>query len=116
MPPPPPHRPPASTRNDGRGTKSVGRQAAVTACPPNPQPPNPPAGDGRYPVAWLTISAPGRGATPTAHSVCECGHDRFVIGHHRIPALAQLHAAHRDVCPLRNPQATQLTHEMRKPA
>ncbi|GGR87612.1 hypothetical protein GCM10010269_28500 [Streptomyces humidus] len=62
-------------------------------------------GDGRYPVAWLRISAPARyGATPTAASRCLCGWDRRAVGQARVLALIEAHTAHRDLCPLRNPQ------------
>ena len=64
---------------------------------------NAPHGDGRYPVAWLHIIAPGR-ATPTATSRCECGWNRRAFGGARVLALIDDHAAHRDVCPLRNPE------------
>lgn len=60
-------------------------------------------GDGRYPVAWLHIVAP-RGTTPTATSKCLCGRDRSAVGHRRVLALITDHSAHRDACPLRNPQ------------
>ncbi|MEU9406158.1 hypothetical protein AB0E08_10690 [Streptomyces sp. NPDC048281] len=65
--------------------------------------PNPRRNDGRYPVAWLHITAP-RGATPTATSKCACGWDRSAVGHKRVRALIDAHTAHRDTCPLRNPQ------------
>lgn len=57
---------------------------------------------GRYPIAWLHISAP-RGATPTAHSMCECGWNHSAIGHRRVLALITAHTTHRERCPLRNP-------------
>ncbi|WP_416972426.1 hypothetical protein [Streptomyces sp. 4F14] len=60
-------------------------------------------GDGRHPVAWLTVTAP-RGATPTARSWCACGRDRSAVGARRVLALIADHTAHRDTCPLRNPQ------------
>ncbi|MFJ5302163.1 hypothetical protein [Streptomyces sp. NPDC088350] len=65
--------------------------------------PDPPRGDGRYPIAWLHINAP-RGATPTARSTCLCGRDRSAVGHARVHALIADHTAHRDTCPLRTPQ------------
>ncbi|MET7731204.1 hypothetical protein ABZT02_07525 [Streptomyces sp. NPDC005402] len=74
------------------------RKGVRTAVGPDPQ-----AGDGRYPVAWLSISAP-RGATPTATSKCLCGRDRSAVGHRRVLALIADHTAHRDTCPLRTPQ------------
>ncbi|WP_405518973.1 hypothetical protein [Streptomyces canus] len=64
---------------------------------------DPQAGDGRYPVAWLTIVAP-RGAIPTATSKCLCGRDRSAVGHRRVLDLIADHTAHRDTCPLRTPQ------------
>lgn len=60
-------------------------------------------GDGRYAVAWLRISAPGR-AVPTATSKCLCGRDRSAIGHTKVLVLIEDHSAHRDVCPLRTNQ------------
>ncbi|MFC9623417.1 hypothetical protein ACFTXM_26625 [Streptomyces sp. NPDC056930] len=57
-------------------------------------------GDGRYPIAWLTISAP-RGAVPTATSVCECGRNLFAAGHRKALALIDDHNRHRTRCPLR---------------
>lgn len=65
--------------------------------------PDPPGGDGRYPIAWLRITAP-RGATPTATSTCLCGRDRSAIGHRRVLTLITDHEHHRDTCPLRTPQ------------
>ncbi|MGQ4382294.1 hypothetical protein [Streptomyces sp. SAS_270] len=64
---------------------------------------DPRPGDGRYPVAWLRITAP-RGATPTATSKCLCGRDRSAVGHTRVLALIADHEAHRDTCPLRTTQ------------
>ncbi|MFJ9748055.1 hypothetical protein [Streptomyces chartreusis] len=63
----------------------------------------PPPGNSPYIVAMLHIRAP-RGATPTATSRCECGRDRSAVGHKRVLALIADHTAHRDTCPLRNPQ------------
>lgn len=65
--------------------------------------PDPQVGDGRYPVAWLTISAP-YGATPSASSVCLCGRERRAFGKRRVIALIADHADHRDHCPLRAPR------------
>ena len=64
---------------------------------------DPSRGDGRYPVAWLCISAP-RGAVPTATSKCLCGRDRSAVGHTKVLALIADHTAHRDECPLRTTQ------------
>ncbi|WP_328837469.1 hypothetical protein [Streptomyces europaeiscabiei] len=67
--------------------------------------PDPPVGDGRYPVAWLHIRAPHRcGAEPTAASKCLCGWDRSAVGQRRVLALIEAHTAHRDTCPLRTTQ------------
>ncbi|MGW3423360.1 hypothetical protein [Streptomyces phaeochromogenes] len=71
------------------------REGVRTAVGPDSQ-----QGDGRYPVAWLRISAPGR-AVPTATSKCLCGRDRSAVGHAKVLALVEDHTAHRDVCPLR---------------
>ncbi|MFE7358852.1 hypothetical protein ACFU8Q_38660 [Streptomyces sp. NPDC057543] len=57
-------------------------------------------GDGRYPIAWLTISAP-RGAVPTATSICECGRNLFAAGRNKALALIDDHNRHRTRCPLR---------------
>jgi hypothetical protein len=73
------------------------RKGVLSALRPNSQ-----TGDGRYPIAWLSISAP-RGATPTASSTCLCGWDRRVFGARKVLALIADHAGHRDVCPLRAP-------------
>ncbi|MEU2909829.1 hypothetical protein ACWCQ0_00950 [Streptomyces massasporeus] len=65
--------------------------------------PDPHQADGRYPVAWLHISAP-LGAVPTATSTCLCGRDRSAVGHRKVLALIDDHIAHRDACPLRTNQ------------
>ncbi|MEV7345567.1 hypothetical protein [Streptomyces sp. NPDC093544] len=62
--------------------------------------PDPRRGDGRYPIAWLSITAP-RSAVPTATSKCLCGRDRSAVGKARVLALIDDHTAHRDTCPLR---------------
>jgi hypothetical protein len=80
------------------GPKNAARKGAPTVVGPDPR-----TGDGRYPVAWLTITAP-RGAVPTATSTCECGRNRSAVGHARVHALITDHAAHRDACPLRTNQ------------
>ena len=87
----------------GRGTKNDGRQAVLSALPPDQPPSAPSPGDGRFPVACLHIRAP-YGATPTATSKCLCGRDRSAIGRPKVLALIADHAAHRDVCPLRTTQ------------
>ncbi|MFJ2818315.1 hypothetical protein [Streptomyces sp. NPDC087294] len=78
---------------------AAARQGVPTAVHINPQ-----VGDGRYPIAWLHITAPGRGTVPTATSRCECGHDRSAVGHHRVLALITDHTNHPDHCPLRTTQ------------
>jgi hypothetical protein len=65
---------------------------------------NPHGDDGRRPIAWLTINAPGRGAIPTATSWCACGRDRSAVGIRRVLALVADHDTHRTACPLRNSQ------------
>ncbi|MEE1929832.1 hypothetical protein V1J52_16855 [Streptomyces sp. TRM 70351] len=76
----------------GAGTV-VGRKAVRSL-------PDPHAGDGRYPVAWLHITAP-YGTSPTAISWCLCGRHERAAGPARVLALSEDHADHRDVCPLR---------------
>lgn len=60
--------------------------------------------DGRTPVAWLHITAPGRRTVPSATSVCACGWDRSAIGEPRVLALIADHDTHRQTCPLRTAQ------------
>ncbi|MFF8694967.1 hypothetical protein ACF08W_22485 [Streptomyces sp. NPDC015144] len=79
---------------------SRGGGAAKNAAEGVPSGPDPQAGHGRRPIAWLIITAP-RGATPTATSTCDCGRDLFAAGHRRVLALIDDHARHRDLCPLR---------------
>jgi hypothetical protein len=74
------------------------RKGVISALRPNSQ-----AGDGRYFVAWLSISTP-YGATPTARSTCLCGWDRRAFGARKVLALITEHANHREHCPLRAPQ------------
>ncbi|MFI5768566.1 hypothetical protein ACIA74_08425 [Streptomyces sp. NPDC051658] len=85
---------PAPASCGGGAAKGVA-EGVPTAVRPDPQ-----AGDGRYPIAWLTITAP-RGATPTANSVCDCGRNLFAAGIRKALALIEDHARHRDLCPLR---------------
>ncbi|MFJ7200872.1 MULTISPECIES: hypothetical protein [unclassified Streptomyces] len=86
---------PAPAAPGSGAPKDVGRQAVPSSVRPDPQ-----TGDGRYPIAWLTISAP-RGAVPTATSTCECGRSLFVAGHRKALALIDDHNRHRTRCPLR---------------
>ena len=98
--PPGPHTAQSAPAPDGRSApKDVARQDVPSALRSDPQ-----TGDGQYPIAWLHITTPGRSTIPTAHSWCACGHDRSTIGHRRVLALITDHQAHRDTCPLRNPQ------------
>lgn len=84
-------------------TTAVGGRKSVAEGVPIAVRPDRRRGDGRYPVAWLRITAP-RGAVPTATSQCLCGRDRSAIGHGKVHALITDHEAHRDLCPLRTPQ------------
>ncbi|WP_239590091.1 hypothetical protein [Streptomyces aureoverticillatus] len=93
-------RPRPAGPDEGRGTKGDGRQAVLSALPADQPPSAPPHGDGRFPVAWLHISAP-RDAIPTATSRCLCGHDRSAVGRTKVLALIDDHATHRSLCPLR---------------
>lgn len=82
---------PATT---GSGALKVVAEGVPSSLRPDPHTP-----DGRYIVAVLTVCAP-RGAVPTGHSKCECGHDRSAVGQGNVLALIQLHTDHRTVCPL----------------
>ncbi|MGW7031078.1 hypothetical protein ACWGFX_28440 [Streptomyces xanthophaeus] len=83
---------------DGSGALKVVAEGVPSSVRPDPR-----ADDGRRPVAWLHIVAPGRGVTPSVRSWCVCGRDLFVAGQARTLALIADHERHRDVCP-------QLTH------
>ncbi|MCP9945424.1 hypothetical protein LUX12_12485 [Streptomyces somaliensis] len=91
------HRPPAgpAPARGGGGAPKVAAEGVRSGLDPRP-------GDGRRVVALLHIAAPGRGAVPTATSVCDCGRNRSAIGHRRVAALIAEHAAHRTTCPLRH--------------
>ncbi|MDX2402829.1 hypothetical protein NJO91_06795 [Streptomyces microflavus] len=82
----------------GSGAPKVVAEGVPTAVRPDQQ-----TGDGRYPIAWLTITAP-RGATPTATSICGCGRNLFAAGHHKALALIADHTDHKTRCPLRADQ------------
>ncbi|MFD8690780.1 hypothetical protein [Streptomyces sp. NPDC059651] len=88
---------PAPASSGGGAAKGVA-EGVPTAGRPDQQ-----TGDGRYPIAWLTISAP-RGAIPTATSICECGRNLFAAGRHKALALIADHADHKARCPLRADQ------------
>ncbi|MFD9464843.1 hypothetical protein [Streptomyces sp. NPDC060027] len=84
-------------------TAAVGEPKGVAEGVPIAVRPDPHPGDGRYPVAWLTICAPYR-ATPSATSRCLCGRDRSAIGHAGVHVLIADHEAHRHTCLLRATQ------------
>jgi hypothetical protein len=91
---------PAAPRLTVGEPKGAARKGAPSTPRPDPQ-----TSDGRWPVAWLHITAPShRGAVPTAQSVCACGRDRMAVGHRKVLALIEAHTTHRNQCPLRNPQ------------
>ncbi|WP_255949391.1 hypothetical protein [Streptomyces odontomachi] len=89
---------PALATASGGAPKDVARQGVPSAVP-DQQP-----GDGRAPIAWLTVTAPGRGITPTARSWCLCGRDQFAAGRRKVLDLIADHTAHRDACPRRTTQ------------
>ncbi|GGR43103.1 hypothetical protein [Streptomyces netropsis] len=91
---------------DGSGApKLAARQGVHSALRPEPH-----QADGRYPVAWLHITAPPeRNVTPYATSWCQCGHEASAMGHRAVLRLINDHTEHRAVCPLR-------TAEGRNPA
>ncbi|MFJ2205402.1 hypothetical protein [Streptomyces microflavus] len=82
----------------GSGAPKVVAEGVPTAVLPDQQ-----TGDRRYPIAWLTITAP-RGATPTATSICACGRNLFAAGHTKALALIADHTDHKTLCPLRSTQ------------
>ncbi|WP_159027548.1 hypothetical protein [Streptomyces sp. NRRL S-1896] len=90
---------PAAPRPVVGESKGAARKGVTSALRPDPR-----RGDGRYPVAWLSISSPRYGHMPTAASQCQCGWNRSAIGHAQVAALIEAHTAHRDTCPLRHPQ------------
>jgi hypothetical protein len=100
--PQPPDGPSAASTGPADGpvgaAKVAARQGVVSARRSNPHP-----GDGRRPIAWLRICTPYR-ATPTAHSLCECGRDLHAAGEHQVLALIADHDRHRTHCPLRTDQ------------
>ncbi|MFJ5806702.1 hypothetical protein [Streptomyces sp. NPDC093093] len=80
---------------DGRGAAKVVAEGVPSAVRPDPS-----RDDGRRPIAWIHTVAPGRGATPTVRSWCQCGRDLFAAGQRRALALIADHDAHRTQCPL----------------
>ncbi|MFD8550376.1 hypothetical protein ACFV08_01950 [Streptomyces fradiae] len=85
---------PAPARGSGGAPK-----VAAEGVPFSPDP-HPPTGPSI--VGMLHITAPGRGAVPTATSLCACGRNRSAVGHRRVAALIAEHTAHRTACPLRH--------------
>ncbi|MFJ1831356.1 hypothetical protein [Streptomyces sp. NPDC088178] len=96
--PPPPTDP--STADPAPAASGSGAPKDVAEGVPSSVRSDPQTGDGRYPIAWLTISAP-RGAVPSATSICECGRNLFAAGHRKVLALIDDHNRHRTRCPLR---------------
>lgn len=94
-------RPPRRTPTPGHGTNNDGRQADPTTTTPTPT-----VGDGRTPIGWLTVNAPGRGTIPTATSTCICGRNRSAVGQQRVTALITDHHNHKHACPHHPRQAT----------
>ncbi|MCQ6245242.1 hypothetical protein [Streptomyces malaysiensis] len=91
---------PGPASDSRRAPRNVGRKAVPSALRSDQQ-----QGDGRYPVAWLHITAPPDWrAVPTATSKCLCGRDRSAVGRRRVLALIADHEAHKTACPLRTPQ------------
>ncbi|MFJ3726963.1 hypothetical protein ACIPYQ_30970 [Streptomyces sp. NPDC090045] len=82
---------------DGSGALKVVAEGVHSSVRPDPR-----ADDGRRPVAWLHIVAPGRGVTPSVRSWCACGRDLFAAGQTRALALIDDHVQHRTLCPLLN--------------
>ncbi|MFJ3962048.1 hypothetical protein [Streptomyces sp. NPDC090036] len=83
---------------DGSGAPKVVAEGVLSSVRPDPR-----ADDGRRPVAWLHINAPGRGVTPSVRSWCACGRDLFAAGQTRALALIADHEQHRLLCPQINP-------------
>ncbi|WP_234431888.1 hypothetical protein [Streptomyces sp. NRRL S-241] len=83
--------------SDGRSALRVVAEGVLSSVHPDPH-----ANDGRRPVAWLHIVAPGRGVTPSVRSWCVCGRDLFAAGQRRALALIDDHVKHRSICPLRD--------------
>ncbi|WP_328740096.1 hypothetical protein OHA91_25815 [Streptomyces erythrochromogenes] len=84
---------------DGGGAAKVVAEGVPSSVRPDLH-----ADDGRRPIAWLHINAPGRGVTPSVRSWCQCGRDLFAAGQTRALALIDDHVQHRTLCPLLVPQ------------
>ncbi|MER6251121.1 hypothetical protein ABT224_07010 [Streptomyces sp. NPDC001584] len=80
-------------------TAGSGAPKVVAEGVPSALRPDPGWDDGRRPVAWLRITAPGRGTTPSVRSWCVCGRDLFAAGQRRALALIADHEQHRTLCP-----------------
>ncbi|MFJ1864093.1 hypothetical protein ACIOD1_05630 [Streptomyces sp. NPDC088097] len=78
---------------DERGAPKVVAEGVRSSVRPGPR-----GDDGRRPVAWLHITAPGRGVTPSVRSWCVCGRDLFAAGQARALALIADHEQHRTAC------------------
>ncbi|MFG2293122.1 hypothetical protein [Streptomyces sp. NPDC048603] len=87
---------PAAAEGGSGAPKVAARMGVPSSSDPHP------ADDGRRPVAWIHIAAPGRGATPTVRSWCICGRDLFTAGHTKALALIADHERHRTTCPKLN--------------
>ncbi|MFF3018372.1 hypothetical protein [Streptomyces sp. NPDC057939] len=92
---------PTPARSEG-GAPKVVAEGVLSSVRRDPR-----ADDGRRPVAWLHITAPGRGTTPTVRSWCACGRDLFAAGHARALAVIADHERHRTTCVCINPTANQ---------
>ncbi|WP_405543745.1 hypothetical protein OG590_12875 [Streptomyces goshikiensis] len=80
---------------DGRGAAKVVAEGVSSAVRPDPR-----WDDGRRPIAWIHIVAPGRGVTPSVRSWCQCGRDLVAAGERRALALVKDHDRHRTQCHL----------------
>ena len=94
----------------GSGAPRVVAEGVRIAVGPDPQ-----QGDGRYPLAWLRISAP-KGAVPTVSSWCACGRDLFAAGHRKATRPIADHTAHRDARPPRTTRKGGPPHDQHHPA
>ncbi|WP_024762008.1 hypothetical protein [Streptomyces exfoliatus] len=77
------------------GASKVVAEGVPSAVRPDPHP-----AAGPRIVGMLHITLPDRNTIPTATSRCECGRDRFAVGHRQVLALIDDHTAHRALCPL----------------
>ncbi|MEU0443436.1 hypothetical protein ABZ202_27505 [Streptomyces sp. NPDC006186] len=108
-------RPSAGGANEGRGTKSDGRQAVLSALPTTEHPtghPQPGPDDPTPERPGIRISAPPvyrhhndgarwskrNGDTPTAAYACPCGQTRTARGQAAVVALVADYEAHKHAC------------------